>query len=99
MQSNCAKCNRLLDSDDIGASKKLINRGMTEGFCCKACLAKEFGVKMTLDHVTEGHLIVEELASEDYPLAVGPTLTSASKFELRNKAGLLRVFLQQPDVR
>ena len=44
MQSNCAKCNRLLDSDDIGASKKLINRGMTEGFCCKVCLAKEFGV-------------------------------------------------------
>ncbi|MBQ3008806.1 MAG: amidohydrolase [Oscillospiraceae bacterium] len=49
-------------------------------------IAKEFGVKMTLEHVTEGHLIVEELASEDYPLAVGPTLTSASKFELRNKS-------------
>lgn len=51
MQSNCAKCNRLLDSDDIGASKKLINRGMTEGFCCKACLAKEFGV--TEERITE----------------------------------------------
>ena len=49
-------------------------------------IAKEFGVKMTLEHVTEGHLIVEELAAEDYPLAVGPTLTSASKFELRNKS-------------
>ncbi len=49
-------------------------------------IAKEFGVKITLEHVTEGHLIVEELAEENVPLAVGPTLTSASKFELRNKS-------------
>ena len=49
-------------------------------------IAKEFGVDLTLEHVTEGHLIVEELAAEHYPLAVGPTLTSASKFELRNKS-------------
>ena len=49
-------------------------------------IAKEFGVKITLEHVTEGHLIVEELAKENVPLAVGPTLTSASKFELRNKS-------------
>lgn len=31
-------------------------------------------------------MIVEELAAENVPLAVGPTLTSASKFELRNKS-------------
>lgn len=49
-------------------------------------IAKEFDVKITLEHVTEGHLIVEELAKENVPLAVGPTLTSASKFELRNKS-------------
>lgn len=49
-------------------------------------IAKEFDVNLTLEHVTEGHLIVEELAEENYPLAVGPTLTSASKFELRNKS-------------
>lgn len=49
-------------------------------------IAKEFGVRITLEHVTEGHLIVEELAEENVPLAVGPTLTSASKFELRNKS-------------
>ena len=34
---------------------------------------------------TEGHLIVEELAREHVPCAVGPSLTNASKFELRNK--------------
>lgn len=48
-------------------------------------IAKEFGVKLTLEHVTEGHLIVDELAGEDYPMAVGPSLTHQTKFELRNK--------------
>ncbi|MCI9034697.1 MAG: amidohydrolase [Lachnospiraceae bacterium] len=49
-------------------------------------IAKEFDLEITLEHVTEGHLIAEELAKENVPLAVGPTLTSASKFELRNKS-------------
>ncbi len=49
-------------------------------------IAKEFDVRITLEHVTEGHLIVEELAKENVPLAVGPSLTNASKFELRNKS-------------
>ena len=48
-------------------------------------IAKEFGVRITLEHVTEGHLIVDELAKENVPCAVGPSLTNASKFELRNK--------------
>ena len=49
-------------------------------------IAKEFDVKLTLEHVTEGHLIVEELAKykDEYPMAVGPTFSHASKFELRN---------------
>ena len=42
-------------------------------------------VKITLEHVTEGHLIVDELKDEPVPMAVGPSLTHASKFELRNK--------------
>ena len=44
MQSNCVSCNNQLANDDIGASRKLINRGMTEGFLCVPCLAKKFGV-------------------------------------------------------
>ena len=48
-------------------------------------IAEEFGVKLTLEHVTEGHLIAKELAEAGYPLAVGPSMTNASKFELRNK--------------
>ena len=50
-------------------------------------IAHEFGLRITLEHVTEGHLIVEELAKEkDVPMAVGPSLTHASKFELQNKS-------------
>ena len=42
---------------------------------------------LTLEHVTEGHLIVDELAKEsNIPMAVGPSLTFASKFELQNKS-------------
>jgi len=48
-------------------------------------IAEEFGVKLTLEHVTEGHLIADELAQAGYPLAVGPSMTNASKYELRNK--------------
>lgn len=49
-------------------------------------IAKEFGLDITLEHVTEGHLVVEELAKEKVPMAVGPTLTHATKFELQNKS-------------
>jgi len=57
----------------------------TEDIFTALRIAKEFGVKITLEHVTEGHLIVEELAQEHVPLAIGPSLSHASKFELRNK--------------
>ena len=48
-------------------------------------IAREFDVDITLEHVTEGHLVVEELAEENVMLAVGPSLGHPSKFELRNK--------------
>ena len=50
-------------------------------------LAREFDLKLTLEHVTEGHLIADKLAEyREYPMAVGPSLTHASKFELQNKS-------------
>lgn len=49
-------------------------------------IAKEFDVKLTLDHCTEGHLIAEELAEEGYTAFCGPTLTGRSKPELKNKS-------------
>ncbi len=56
-------------------------------------VAKEFGVKLTLDHCTEGHLIADRLAKEGYPAFVGPSMCNKSKPELCNKtmatAGIL----------
>ena len=49
-------------------------------------IAKELDVNLTLEHVTEGHMIVNELVRADVPLAVGPTFGHASKFELQNKS-------------
>ena len=49
-------------------------------------IAKEFGVKMTLDHCTDGSIIADELAKEGFPAFVGPSLGSKSKIELCNKS-------------
>ena len=49
-------------------------------------IAKEFDLKITIEHCTEGHLIVNELKEAGVPVAVGPTLTNASKLELLNKS-------------
>ena len=43
MQNKCIKCNSPLQNDDMGATKKLINRGCSE-FMCIPCLAEKFGV-------------------------------------------------------
>ncbi len=45
-------------------------------------IAEEFGLGLTLDHCTEGHLISEELARYGYPAIVGPSLASRSKNEV-----------------
>ena len=47
-------------------------------------IAKEFNVKLTLEHCTEAYIAAEELAKENIPLAVGPSLTFATKLELAN---------------
>ena len=49
-------------------------------------IAKEFGLKMSLDHCSEGHMIAEELAEEGYPAIVGPDLASRNKIEVQNMA-------------
>ena len=47
-------------------------------------IGKEFDLKVTLDHCTEGHLIADEIARSGYPAIVGPDLTSRSKIEIKN---------------
>lgn len=49
-------------------------------------VAKEFDVNITLDHVTEGHLIADKLAEAARPVLVGPSFGSKTKFELKEKS-------------
>jgi len=49
-------------------------------------IAKEFGVRLTLEHCTEGHLIAEHLAIEGYSVVVGPSFGSKTKYELNQKS-------------
>lgn len=45
-------------------------------------IAKEFGLGLTLDHCTEGHLIAQEIAASGFPAIVGPSLASRTKDEV-----------------
>ncbi len=57
-------------------------------------IAKEFGVELTLDHCTEGHLIAEKIAESGFPAIVGPSLASRNKKEVSQSdfktAGILK---------
>lgn len=61
-------------------------------------IAKEFGVKMTLDHCTDGAVIADELAEEGLPAFVGPSLGSKTKIELINKSFKTPSVLQKAGV-
>ena len=43
MTHTCKECGRVLHSDEVAVTKKLINRGATE-FQCVSCLARYFEV-------------------------------------------------------
>ena len=49
-------------------------------------IAREFDLKLTLDHCTDGEIIADELAEEGCPVFVGPSLGGKSKVELRSKS-------------
>ncbi|MDP4143016.1 MAG: amidohydrolase [Bacillota bacterium] len=49
-------------------------------------IAKEFDVRLTIDHCSEGHLIPEYIKEAGYPVIIGPTMTARSKVELKNKS-------------
>jgi len=47
-------------------------------------IAKEFGVDLVIEHCTEGHIIADKIAEYGVPAVVGPSLTSRSKYELKD---------------
>ncbi len=62
-------------------------------------IAKEFNLKLTLDHCTEGHLIADILAKEGYPAIVGPSFGNRSKFELKEKNFATPKILQEAGIK
>lgn len=61
-------------------------------------IAKEYGLDLTLDHCTEGHLITEKIVESGFPCIVGPDLTSKSKIEIENLSFKTDKILQENGV-
>lgn len=70
-----------------------------DDICSAIRVAKEFGVKLTLEHCTEGHLISDYIAEEEIPAQVGPTFGSRSKIELQNLSFETAKILQEKGVK
>ncbi|WP_305204569.1 amidohydrolase [Dubosiella newyorkensis] len=49
-------------------------------------IGKEFDLDLTLDHVTDGAIIVDKIKESGYPCIVGPAFTHKSKYELKAKS-------------
>lgn len=49
-------------------------------------IAEEFHFKIVIEHCTEGHKIADVLAEKGVPAIVGPTLTTRSKYELKDRS-------------
>lgn len=58
---------------------------MADDMLTAISIAKEFNLRIVLDHGTEAHRIPEIIASEKIPVAVGPLMTAKGKVELRNR--------------
>ncbi len=75
----CTECYRELFEGKIPL-KAHVHR--TDDIMTAIRIAKEFGLGLTLDHCTEGHLIAEKIAESGFPAIVGPSLASRTKDEV-----------------
>lgn len=75
----CMECYRELFEGRIPL-KAHVHR--TDDIMTAIRIAKEFGLGLTLDHCTEGHLIAEKIAESGFPAIVGPSLASRTKDEV-----------------
>ncbi|GGH33313.1 amidohydrolase family protein [Microbacterium album] len=62
-------------------------------------LADEFGLRIVLNHGTEGHKLARELAERDIPVIFGPVLASRGKVESREASVSNLVALARAGVR
>ena len=62
-------------------------------------IAKEFDVLLTLDHCTDGNLIVEQVKASGAPVILGPSMTFRTKIETKNKSFSTAVVLNNAGVK
>lgn len=56
-----------------------------DDICTAIRIAEEFNIRITLEHCTEGHLLLPLLAQKKLPVLLGPAISNRSKPELKNK--------------
>lgn len=78
---------------DMEALQPVVNREIplkahvhrADDICTAIRIAKEFNLKLTLDHCTEGFLIADYLKEQGYPAIVGPSFGAKGKIETNKK--------------
>ncbi|MBQ7566730.1 MAG: amidohydrolase [Oscillospiraceae bacterium] len=60
-----------------------------DDICTAIRIAKEFGVRLTLEHCTGGAAVIPQIKAAGVPVAVGPLLSSWNKPELIGKSDTL----------
>lgn len=61
-----------------------IHAHRADDICSAIRIGKEFDVRVTIEHCSDGDAVAEVLAREGLPIMLGPTLSDRSKPELRN---------------
>lgn len=61
-----------------------IHAHRADDICSAIRIGKEFNIKITLEHCTDGDLVADIIKRENIPVMLGPTLSDRSKPELKN---------------
>ncbi len=61
-----------------------IHAHRADDICTAIRIGEEFGIRVTLEHCTEGHLIADILKEKNLPVMLGPTFGTKSKPELKH---------------
>ncbi len=61
-----------------------IHAHRADDICSALRLAKEFDIRVTIEHCSDGDIVAEVLERAGVPIMLGPTLTDRSKPELKN---------------
>ncbi len=62
-------------------------------------IGKEFNLRVTLEHCSEGHKIAPEVAASGYPAIIGPTMGSGSKIETKDMTWKTPLVLKEAGVK